>query len=169
MTATTVAVSVPSVSSGEIYIEAATEADLPAAAALLARNAVGARVGVETGDPEPYRAAFRRMLDEGVTVLYVARPKGTEAGVIAGMFELTVLKGLSYVGRPRAQVESVHVMPNWQRKGVGQAMMAFAETRARELGCVVMQLTSNRERTGAHAFYAALGYDDTHIGFKKAL
>jgi ribosomal protein S18 acetylase RimI-like enzyme len=153
----------------EVQIGPATDADIPAVVALLSGNAVGARIGVETADPEPYRAALRRMQAGGATTLYVARPDGVEPGVIAGMFELSVLTGLSYVGQPRAQLESVHVAPDWQRRGVGRAMMAFAEARARALGCVLLQLSSNRERAGAHRFYTALGYEASHVGFKRIL
>ncbi|WP_349361270.1 GNAT family N-acetyltransferase [Stappia sp.] len=150
-------------------IEPACEADLPACVALLAAHAVGTRVGAEAPDLAPYLAVFRRMAASDRVTLYVARLPGMEPGEIAGMFELTVLRGLSFAGRPRAQVESVHVEARCQRRGVGQAMMAFAEQRARDLGCVLVQLTSNRERAGAHAFYAALGYDSSHLGFKKML
>ncbi|WP_051241606.1 GNAT family N-acetyltransferase [Stappia stellulata] len=153
----------------EVQIVPATDADIPAAVALLSGNAVGSRVGVETGDPEPYRAALRRMQAGGATTLFVARPEGAEPGVIAGMFELTVLTGLSYVGQPRAKLESVHVAPDWQRRGIGRTMMAFAEARARALGCVLLQLSSNKERAGAHRFYTALGYEASHIGFKRML
>jgi len=153
----------------ELDIVPATEEDLAACVALMSANAAGARVGQEAGDLAPYLAAFRRMAAGGATVLHVARLPGMEAGRIAGMFELTILDGLSFGGRPRAQVESVHVDPGLRGRGIGRAMMRFAEARARECGCVLLQLTSNRERQGAHDFYKALGYQPSHVGYKLML
>lgn len=47
--------------------------------------------------------------------------------------------------------------------------MADAEARARAAGCGLIQLTTNRDRVQAHAFYAREGYRPSHIGFKKPL
>ncbi|SDU19130.1 GNAT family N-acetyltransferase [Stappia sp. ES.058] len=151
-----------------VTIGPALEHDLPDILRLLRANAVGARADAESEDPAPYVAAFRRMKAGGTTTLHVVRCEG-EAGAIAGSFELTVIEGLSFQGRPRAQVESVHVMPEFRRLGIGRAIMRFAEARAREAGCVLLQLTSNRAREGSHAFYTALGYDASHIGYKRML
>lgn len=143
-----------SCASGEaLVIEPAVEADVPACVALMSANAVGARVGQEIEDPAPYLAAFARMREGGRTVLHVARLPGMGPGEIVGMFELTIIDGLSFSGRPRAQVESVHVDPSMRSRGLGARMMAFAEDRARQSGCVLMQLASNAGRTRAHAFY----------------
>lgn len=152
-----------------LHIEPAAEADIAACVALMSANAAGARVGREVDDLAPYLAAFRRMAEGGRTVLYVARLDGMGPGRIAGMFELTVLDGLSFAGRPRAQVESVHVDPALRSRGLGARMMAFAEERARTRGCVLLQLASNAERSRAHTFYERIGYDRSHAGFKKML
>lgn len=152
-----------------LVIEPAREEDVPACVALMSANATGARVGREVDDLEPYLDAFRRMAEGGRTVLHVARLPGMGPGEIAGMFELTILDGLSFAGRPRAQVESVHVDPALRSQGLGARMMAFAEERAREEGCVLLQLASNAARTRAHAFYERIGYDRSHVGFKKVL
>lgn len=152
-----------------LHIEPAGTVDIAACVALMSANAAGARVGQEVDDLAPYLDAFRRMEGGGRTVLYVARLAGMGPGEIAGMFELTILDGLSFSGRPRAQVESVHVDPALRSQGLGARMMAFAEERARDGGCVLLQLASNAERRRAHAFYARIGYDRSHVGFKKVL
>ena len=38
--------------------------------------------------------------------------------------------------------------------------MAEAERAAHRLGCREVEITSNRAREAAHAFYRGLGYDD---------
>lgn len=40
---------------------------------------------------------------------------------------------------------------------------------ARKAGCFRLQLTSNKARTRAHAFYARLGFVASHEGFKLFL
>jgi GNAT superfamily N-acetyltransferase len=44
--------------------------------------------------------------------------------------------------------------------GIGRGLVAAAETEALRMGCDAMEVTSSRHRTGAHAFYRALGYQD---------
>ena len=41
--------------------------------------------------------------------------------------------------------------------------------RARELGCRLVQLTTDTRRTDAHRFYERLGFEATHIGMKRAI
>jgi GNAT superfamily N-acetyltransferase len=47
--------------------------------------------------------------------------------------------------------------------------MKEAIRRAREAGCVLVQLTSDTRRTRAHLFYRRLGFLQSHFGFKKDL
>lgn len=42
--------------------------------------------------------------------------------------------------------------------GAGRLLMAEAERRARDLGCLSVSLSSNERRRGAHAFYERIGY-----------
>ena len=46
--------------------------------------------------------------------------------------------------------------------------MAECEARARAAGAQVIQLTTDKTRLRAHAFYDRLGYTPSHIGYKKA-
>jgi hypothetical protein len=41
--------------------------------------------------------------------------------------------------------------------------------RARELGCKLVQLTTDKSRVDAHRFYERLGFEPTHIGMKRAI
>jgi GNAT superfamily N-acetyltransferase len=47
--------------------------------------------------------------------------------------------------------------------------MAECERRARDAGARVLQLTTDKSRLRAHAFYELLGFAPSHIGMKKAL
>jgi GNAT superfamily N-acetyltransferase len=54
-------------------------------------------------------------------------------------------------------------------QGIGAAMMADAEARARAAGCTLIQLTTHASRNRARDFYDGIGYQPTHIGYKKVL
>lgn len=141
----------------------ATRADVPDVVALLADDVLGA--GREATDMAPYLAAFDSMQAEGNNSLIV----GEQGGVVVATYQITIISGLSLRATRRAQVESVRVASALRGLGIGAALMADAEERARAAGCGLIQLTTNKDRARAHAFYAAQEYQPTHLGFKKLL
>ena len=141
----------------------ATRADVPAVVALLADDVLGA--AREGADLAPYLAAFDAMQAEGGNQLIV----GEQAGAVVATYQITFISGLSLRATRRALVESVRVAAALRSQGIGAALMADAEARARAAGCGLIQLTTNRDRSRAHAFYAAQGYQPSHLGFKKPL
>ena len=144
------------------FREAARD-DVAAVIALLTDDALGTvRQG---GDLATYLAAFDAMrIERGNTIVV-----GEEAGRIVATYQLTFISGLSLKAARRAQVESVRVAADLRGQGVGAAMMADAEARARAAGCSLLQLTSNATRTRALRFYERLGFTPSHIGFKRDL
>jgi GNAT superfamily N-acetyltransferase len=92
-----------------------------------------------------------------------------EAGAVIGTLQLSCLPGLARDGLWRAIVESLHVRADRRGRGHGARLLRHAETLARELGCGVIQLTTDKRRVDAHRFYARLGYEASHEGMKKAL
>ncbi len=141
----------------------AVRADVPAIVAMLADDVLGQ--GREGADLARYLAVFDALQQEGGNTLIV----GEQDGQVVATYQLTLISGLSLKAARRAQVESVRVAATYHGRGLGTALMADAETRARAGRCTLMQLTSNRARDGAHAFYGALGYEASHLGFKKIL
>lgn len=141
----------------------ATPDDVPAVLALLTDDRLGA--GRETDDPAPYRAAFEAMRAEGNNTLVV----GEAEGRIVATFQITFISGLSLRAARRAQIESVRVASDLRDRGIGRALMAEAERRARNAGCTLVQLTSNATRDRARRFYESLGYTPSHVGFKRVL
>lgn len=141
----------------------ATRVDVPAVVALLADDVLGH--GRESADLAPYLAAFDAMQDEGGNRLIVAEQDGR----VVACYQLTLISGLSLTAARRAQVEGVRVTADLRSRGIGAALMADAEARARADGCQLIQLTTNATRTDAHRFYARLGFTPSHISFKKPL
>lgn len=142
----------------------ATREDVPAIVALLADDVLGqAR---ELSDLVAYLAAFDVMQNEAGNTVIVGEDA---AGTLVATYQLTFISGLSLAAARRAQVESVRVASHLRGQGIGEAMFADAETRARAAGCSLMQLTMNATRTDSHRFYERLGFKPTHTGFKRAL
>lgn len=70
-----------------------------------------------------------------------------------------------------AVVASVIVRESRRRQGVGSLLIAASETWARQSGRSRLLLRTDVVRTGAHAFFVALGYDEssTHLEFIRLL
>lgn len=144
----------------------ATAADLPAIVAMLADDHLGAkREDLSLPLNQGYIDAFHAMVAEANQHLMVAE----EDGVIVGTFQLSFIPGLSNKGAWRAQVEGVRVRADRRSGGVGAAMMREAAALAREKGCRVLQLTTDKSRKDAHRFYERLGFKGSHEGYKLSL
>lgn len=67
-------------------------------------------------------------------------------------YQITFISGLSLRASRRAQVEGERVASNLRGGGIGRALFADAEARARADGRRLLQLTTNTARQDAHAF-----------------
>lgn len=137
--------------------------DIASAVALLADDVLGQ--GRESTDPEPYLSAFDAMQAQEGNHLVV----GLMSDRVIACYQLVILPGLSTAGALRAQNEGVRVASDLRGRGIGTALIADAEARARSAGCKQMQLTTNRSRHDARRFYDRLGFTASHIGYKKPL
>lgn len=71
---------------------------------------------------------------------------------------LVVMTRESFLGGYRAEIESFVVDQAHRGRGVGAALLARAESWARERGCTEVRLHSNVMREHAHRFYLREGY-----------
>ena len=92
-----------------------------------------------------------------------------EEGRVVGSFVLVILEMLGSRCAPEAIVEDVVVERGARGKGIGRRMMAFAMEEAARNGCYKLVLSSNLERTGAHAFYESLGFRRHGFSFRVDL
>jgi GNAT superfamily N-acetyltransferase len=146
--------------SSDIAIRLAEEGDIPRILELFEYGSL--RAGKEDpADLPPYRAALSEISQAPGGVLVAVA--GNE---VVGVCQLIVFRHLQSRGGLCAEVESVHVHPDFRRHGVGRLLMADALERAGALGCYRLQLTSNVARGEAHRFYEALGFEASHRGFK---
>jgi GNAT superfamily N-acetyltransferase len=149
-----------------IRIEKAAPGHLREIVAIINAGATSVRRDREFGRWQDYRPAFDALREAAECDIYVALD---DAGEVVGTYQIHFLKGIAFKGRPRVELESVHVRADRQGSGIGRAMMEHAEDLARGAGACLVQLTSNRERDGSHHFYRRLGYEQSHLGYKKML
>lgn len=97
---------------------------------------------------------------------YLLAAVDKETGVLCGSLMGVVFQDICGDGRPILLVENVAVLPEYQRKGVGKAMFREIERWGKEKDCHYEMLVSGNQRTGAHKFYAAQGFQEVK-GFKK--
>jgi GNAT superfamily N-acetyltransferase len=145
-------------------IALAEPADLPAIVALLAHDPLG-QSREDASDPA-YARAFEAIDADPAQTLVVALD--TE-GTVVGTMQVTLIPGLSRRGATRAQLESVRVAESARGTGLGTALIEWAIDYAREQGAVLVQLTTDKSRTRAHAFYERLGFVASHEGMKLTL
>jgi len=143
-------------------------ADLPAILRLLADDPLGKfrePVGEGMEVPAAYREAFAAIEADPRNRLLVAEA----GGAVHGCLQLTFIPGLTYAGRERALIQGVRIAAAMRGQGVGRAMMSHVIGLARQRGCALVQLTTDKRRPEAIAFYRALGFADSHEGMKLKL
>jgi GNAT superfamily N-acetyltransferase len=139
-----------------LEIRDARPEDVPALAALLA----------ELGFPAPAAAVARRLdalRDAAEAVLVAARD-----GQVVGLLTAHVTPVL-HRPRPVGRLTALVVTGRARGQGVGRALVGAAERLLAARGCGLVEVTSHRRLTGAHAFYGRLGYTVTSLRFKKSL
>jgi len=143
----------------------ARRADLPRLLEMLADDVLGKQREAMRSDDPAYALAFDTIDRDANQLLLVAELDNR----VVGMLQLTFIPGLSRRGAWRANIEAVRVDGVMRGRGVGRWLMERAIDVARQRECRLVQLTSDRRRTEAHRFYARLGVNDSHVGYKLAL
>jgi GNAT superfamily N-acetyltransferase len=148
-----------------VTIRRATRADVRRIVEIVAEDAAHAEADLAGALPEAYLAAFDEIDGDPRNGVYVAE----DVGLVVGTFQLTFVRHLMRRGCLVAQIETVHVTAARRSQGVGEAMIRWAVGEARRRGALRVQLTSNKNRPRAHAFYERLGFERSHEGFKLYL
>ena len=110
---------------------------------------------------EPYRTRYTPgayadtvLTDQGVRarletmIVLVAKP---DSGIVAGTVS-------GRVHGSEGHLRGMAVLADWQRKGVGQRLLAQIESRLAAAGCRVVSLDTTQPLTHAMAFYERNGY-----------
>ena len=140
--------------------------DLPAIVALLADDDVnGWREA--PGEPlaEGYVRAFQAIDADANNELVV----GEIDGKVVATAQITYAPNLTQQGAWRAIIEGVRVSSSLRSQGVGEKLIDHMSGLARARGCPSTQLTTSNPRKRAQAFYARIGFAQSHLGFKREL
>lgn len=137
----------------EIRFRLATENDLDRIVAMLADDVLGSkRERYENPLPDSYIKAFQAITTDPNNELVVACNDNEVIGV-----------------QQRATIEGVRTAASVRSMGVGTELIKWGIERAKERGCHIVQLTSDKSRPDALRFYERLGFIPTHEGLKLKL
>jgi GNAT superfamily N-acetyltransferase len=149
-----------------VLFRKATIADLPAIVAMLADDILGAkREKLEDPLPGSYSKAFEIIDKDPHQELTVVEMNDE----IVATFHLSFIQCISYQGGRRSMIEAVRTHSSHRGKGIGKKVFAYAIARAREKGCHLLQLTTDKQRPDAIRFYESLGFTASHEGMKLKL
>ncbi len=109
------------------------------------------------------------MRQDGNQILVAVEADPVGGDRVVGCLQLTFIPGLTRLGMTRAQIEAVRVDARHRGQGIGEALFRAAIGLAREAGCGLVQLTTNKSRHDAHRFYQRLGFVASHEGMKLPL
>jgi GNAT superfamily N-acetyltransferase len=149
--------------SGAPVIRLATREDLPAIVRLIADDGLG-RGREELSDTVSacYAEAFAAIEADPNNEIAVMELDGA----VIGCLQLTYIPGLSRKGAWRAQIESVRIATHLRGQGLGRKFFEWAIARAKDKGCALVQLTTDKSRAEAYRFYESLGFTASHEGMK---
>lgn len=146
-----------------IIFRNATCADISSIVRLLADDDLGTiREKYTQPLPTQYFAAFDEINADKNNYLMVAVLNNQ----IVGTLQLTLITYLTYQGGKRALIEGVRTDKSMRGQGIGKAMLEWAINKAKDEGCHVVQLTTDKKRPDALEFYKKLGFDPSHEGLK---
>ncbi|WP_071461391.1 GNAT family N-acetyltransferase [Bacillus massilinigeriensis] len=149
-----------------VQFRLAEEKDLEKMVEMLADDVLGKkRERFELPLPECYRRAFEAISKDPHNELVVA----CQGNEIIGMQQITFTPYLTHQGGWRATIEGVRTASSVRGQGIGSELMKWAIDRARERGCHLIQLTTDKARPDALRFYERLGFKATHEGLKMKL
>ncbi len=150
----------------DVSFRAAERSDVPHIVRLLASDPLGAkRERYELPLPPSYLTAFDAVAADPNNELVVA----CLGGEVVGVLQITFTPGLTYQGGWRATIEGVRIDEKVRSGGLGRSMIERAVQRARERGCHLVQLTTDKTRPDAKQFYESLGFVPSHEGMKMHL
>lgn len=135
-----------------LELMAATKADLSQLVELL--GVLFSQEADFVPDADKQRRALEMILrDPKVGRIYVAREAGRVIGMASTLYTVSTAEG----GKA-AWLEDMVVLPECRGRGVGAALLAHVVVSAREAGALRLTLLSDEDNAGAHAVYAAEGF-----------
>ena len=141
--------------------------DIPAIVNLIASDPLG-KLRENRTEPlsQCYYNAFEHIAKDSNQMLIVMENDTKE---IIGTLQLTFIRYLTYQGGLRAQIEGVRIREDARGKQLGEKIIQWAIQKARDHKAHLVQLTTDKKRPKAVAFYRKLGFVPSHEGMKLHL
>jgi len=144
----------------------ATADDLVDVVQMLSDDTLGAtREKFESTLSDKYIRAFENIVNDHNQELTIVEMNGKKVAT----FQLTFIQYLTHKGGLRAQIEAVRTHSKYRGQGIGTKVFEYVIDRAKQRGCNMLQLTSDKQRPEAIKFYEAMGFIATHEGMKLKL
>jgi GNAT superfamily N-acetyltransferase len=144
----------------------AAEQDLDSIVKMLSDDILGSkRERYEQPLPISYIKAFRAIDTDPNNELIVACLQEE----VVGVQQITFTPYITHQGGWRATVEGVRTASAVRGQGAGTELIQYAIQRAKDRGCHLIQLTTDKQRPDALRFYERLGFQATHEGLKLKL
>lgn len=112
---------------------------------------------------EEVRARLVLLAASGTDPVLLATEDGKAVGLIAIHCATMV-----HYREPVARITALVVRDSVRGKGVGRILVDAGANLARQAGCGRMELTTATHRTESQAFYKALGFTTSSLGFYRA-
>ncbi|WNC68625.1 GNAT family N-acetyltransferase [Thalassotalea nanhaiensis] len=150
----------------ELKYRSAEFEDLASLVALLSNDPLGSkREDASIPLNSAYLEAFEAIVRDPKNELLVVELENS----LVGMLQITFIPYLTHIGSWRCLIESVRIHSDYRGQGFGEQMFEHAIELAKNKGCTIVQLTSDKQRPDAIRFYEKLGFKATHEGLKLAL
>jgi GNAT superfamily N-acetyltransferase len=144
----------------------ATTNDIIDIVRMLSEDILGAtREKNEKTVSKKYSKAFEIILKDPNQELTIVEMNSEKVGT----YQLSFIQYMTHQGGLTAQVEAVRINSKFRGQGIGKKVFAYIIDRARQKGCIMLQLTSDKKRPDAISFYETIGFEATHEGMKFKL
>lgn len=139
-----------------VLIRRATAADVPAITALTETVWRHAYPGIISHDQIDYMLerlndpqTLTRQITKKERIVLLALRNDLNAGFAS--------TGLSQNDKTIYRIHQLYILPQAQKNGIGQRLIAAAETEAKKVKCALLELNVNRNNPAYH-FYVRLGF-----------
>lgn len=131
------------------------EADRHAALSILDTYASGSSGGNVPLSADVKRRLIPALRQHAQALVLLAFQDGQPAGIATCFFGFS-----TFHARPLLNVHDLAVMPAFQRRGIGRALLAAVEGEAAARGCCKLTLEVREDNTVARALYRQHGFGD---------
>ena len=115
--------------------------------------------GGEPLSPDVRERLVPALRDHPTALVLLAIAEGRPVGIAVCFLGFSTFRA-----RPLLNIHDLAALPEWRGKGVGGALLAAAEDRARRRGCCKLTLEVQDDNRWALALYESFGFSDFVVG-----